>query len=333
MTTSKKDRITLVGIEEITGSITDYTSFNTEISPLSLSMISIFDNLQSGGSWNWLSQYTMAESLGMGAIQWNLSPVTGTLNAFSAGTYDTQLAAIGAAINSFSGTVYIRICGEFNGTWQTFGNGNETAAQFIAGWQHVVTKLKLANTNHNAKYVWEPYSGWTMGWGAVVDPTTWYPGNTYVDVLGLDVYWNDAAFPGPYSPYGMKVPGDIASMRAAAGNANMPVCFPECGCDENAALSTISPPGKAGWITDLLAIAFADPNFIYLCWWNEVHGAYDYSLSSSGTNSASVAAFVAGVKTLMILPATPEQIYQESLKTDPHYSYTDTSLRIPRRRR
>lgn len=114
------------------------------------------------------------------SLRWGTSD--GTLGNVTTGNADTYLNASAATVAAYGLPVYIRLAFEFNGNWEPYGNGNETAPEFVAGWQYVVTKVCNAGGT-NAKWIWSP-NIWGTG-GGIVDPVSgsWYPGDSYVDYV------------------------------------------------------------------------------------------------------------------------------------------------------
>jgi hypothetical protein len=113
---------------------------------------------------------------------WNGSAWTpaGTLAAGAAGSYDSHFQALATALNNASlGDTYIRLGWEMNGNWFPWAATNAT--DWINFWRRIANIFHA--TNANFKMEWNP----TLGVGSY-DPETLYPGDSYVDVIGLDVY-------------------------------------------------------------------------------------------------------------------------------------------------
>lgn len=87
--------------------------------------------------------------------------------------------------------------------WGGTGSGGATnvnAANYVLCFQRYVNYLREAMPG--------ALIDWCPNFGA--DPTTWYPGDEYCDVIGLDAYMNSAFFPGDSwgsifeSPFGLR---------------------------------------------------------------------------------------------------------------------------------
>ena len=106
----------------------------------------------------------------------------------AAGDNDTHWKALGNYLIACGfGNAMLRIGREFNGStyqWATTTTG-DGAADYIAGYQHIVTLLRgLPGADFH--YCWNPVLGaFTVG---AAEVQAYYPGNGYVDSIGLDVY-------------------------------------------------------------------------------------------------------------------------------------------------
>ena len=111
--------------------------------------------------------------------------------AIIGGTYDADYKAIvdAFAANGYK-TIEMRLGYEFDGNWMPWSPYNSSSptadADFVAAWRH------LANLVHEegqvdgitVATVWDPdVTNWTPN-----DVRSLYPGNQYVDVIGVDVY-------------------------------------------------------------------------------------------------------------------------------------------------
>ena len=111
----------------------------------------------------------------------------------AAGLNDAYWATLGANLVSWGyGNAVLRIGREFNYpgySWSPSTTG-DTPAQYIAGYQHIVTLLRAVPGN-SFTFMWNPaLSPGSMSGqaGNAADTQTWYPGSAYADVIGLDVY-------------------------------------------------------------------------------------------------------------------------------------------------
>lgn len=115
-------------------------------------------------------------------VSWNL-PMNG--GRITNGSQDTYLKAQAQLVKNYGGPVFIRLDWEMNATWYPDWNlPGVTPAQFIAGWRHVYQIFQQEGAG-NAAFVWCP-NLWNGPGG--LSPDSWYPGDAYVDWLGVDAY-------------------------------------------------------------------------------------------------------------------------------------------------
>jgi hypothetical protein len=157
-----------------------------------------------------------------------LIPSTGgTLAQGATGAYNAHFTKLGQALVAGGDSdAILRLGWEFNGAWYRWSAKSDPAA-FAAYWRQIVAALR-AVPGSSFQFDWSP----VLGQGAVA-PDRAYPGDAYVDYIGLDVYDQDW-FPGwsdPYQrwqnlltqAYGLRWHRDFA---AAHGK---PMTFPEWG--------------------------------------------------------------------------------------------------------
>jgi hypothetical protein len=209
----------------------------------------------------------------------------------SSGGYSLATGATGAYNQYFvtlaqglvaggQGSSIIRLGWEFNGSLFPWA-ANGQAANFIAYWQQIVTSMRSV-AGANFKFEWNPTSG-DQGAGNLAN---YYPGNAYVDLIGLDVYdisWG--SYPGAAAefntietePYGLNW---LASFAAQQGK---PMTLPEWGLgwgdSDNGA--PVSDPGTETQGGD-------DPTFINdMAGWIASHNVYEATLWDINTSLIS----------------------------------------------
>lgn len=94
-----------------------------------------------------------------------------------------------------SGSKYIPIIfrpwHEHNGDWFWWGKGNASEEDYIALWRFTVDYLKGERNIHHLIYAFSPdRSRMNIDSAAEASYLYGYPGDDYVDVLGLDNYWD-----------------------------------------------------------------------------------------------------------------------------------------------
>jgi hypothetical protein len=115
----------------------------------------------------------------------------GTLAAGAAGDYDSYFATLSRTLVADGHAyAYLRLGWEFNGTWYAWSVTSTAAAtDFARYWQHIVTTMRAVGGAH-FRFVWNPANSQRISW-PLFDA---YPGNRYVDDIGVDVYdqsWMD----------------------------------------------------------------------------------------------------------------------------------------------
>lgn len=138
----------------------------------------------SGGN-SWDKTPTVHELIPGGAKHEQLKTYLDTFVAFNEGLTVTDAAGDKKYI-----PVIFRPWHEHNGDWFWWGKGNASEQDYIALWQFTVKYLRDQKGIHNLIYAYSPdrsridmaafESGYFYG----------YPGDEYVDVIGLDNYWD-----------------------------------------------------------------------------------------------------------------------------------------------
>lgn len=157
--------------------------------------------------------------------------------AITGGKYDGLLRQWGQDLATWNKPLYLRFAHEMNGNWYPWAvgvNGNTTAS-YVAMWQHVVGVMRDAGGGlSNVHFVWGPD---VIGAGS--DFTAMYPGDAFVDWVGLDVYNLGATqgskwrtFPEIFSQ----------SYQAMTRLTTKPLMIPEIGVVEQGG-------NKAAWLT------------------------------------------------------------------------------------
>jgi hypothetical protein len=124
------------------------------------------------------SAYTMA--FGVAMLPEGVPGVS--LQACASGTYNSRWRQFGSVISSYGlGKSIIRLGWEFNGDWYAWQATQP--AVWAKCWQQVVTSAR--STAPGLQWDWDVNRGVSAG---LADPTQAYPGNAYVDAVGIDSY-------------------------------------------------------------------------------------------------------------------------------------------------
>lgn len=159
-------------------------------------------------------------------LEWEQSCAQGDYNGYAA-----QLAQ--NLVSAGWGNIFIRLGDEANGPWEWDFMGNTKADQ--RAWarcfdQEVATMRSVPGANF--QFVWNPNACVQANGGPW---RNWYPGNQYVDIIGIDQY--DALCDGNSEPIGPSTIGDLFSEAAGmnsitqfAEQQKKPLALPEWGC-------------------------------------------------------------------------------------------------------
>jgi hypothetical protein len=145
------------------------------------------------------------------------TPASGTsLANGAAGLYDSHFVTLAGKLVSrgLANNTIVRLGHEFNGDWYPWKVRNATdAASYAAYWRKVVTAMRAVPGAENLKFEW---CGIARVWTSypIADA---YPGDAYVDYIGVDVYDKCSAantYEAPY-PDGL-TPAQLLTRRNTA---------------------------------------------------------------------------------------------------------------------
>ena len=200
----------------------------------------------------------------------------GSLDRVAAGTYDPYYRQLASAlVGDGRADTIVRLGWEFNTTffrWQVHTPAE--ARQYAEGWRQAVRSMRSVAGQH-FRFVWNPDLA-----DSGLDPATAYPGDRYVDEIGLDVY-DRGLTPGQSSAqrwdslvqqrFGLQWQARFAATH------RKPIAFPEWGL--------VHDPGSGTAGED-------DPGFIRRMhdWFDSHNTAFEnYFNSDAGAGGASFA--------------------------------------------
>jgi len=198
----------------------------------------------------------------------------------AAGDFNSDFVTVAKNMVSagFGGSI-VRLGWEFNGGWFPW-SANGCAAAFVGAFQQVVTAMRSV-PGQSFTFEWNP----TRGDQGVGNLANYYPGNTYVDYVGLDVYdveW--ASYPG--------MPAEFSYMETQtyglnwlasfAAQNNKPMVFPEWGLG----WGTCSSDGQAVSAANNQVCGGDDAQFINLsAQWFATHNVAEATFWDDGSSS------------------------------------------------
>jgi Glycosyl hydrolase family 26 len=247
-----------------------------------------------GGTLNYLSQqyggsgYTL--SIGVPIIPTNSSgSAVGTLAQGATGAYNSYFVTL--AQNLVAGglsNAYLRLGWEFDGSWMTWAATTPSAeASFASYFQQIVTAMRSV-PGEQFRFVWNPDAGAFTQSGYSVAAA--YPGNAYVNVIGLDAYDQSWATPQTATNAwaSTTLPALAAAARFAAANGK-PVAFGEWGL---AIRSDGHGLGDDPYFINQMVAWMRSNNVTYESYFDANSGGVN-SLITGGSFPSSLAAFSA----------------------------------------
>lgn len=209
-----------------------------------------------------LKTVTSDKMWSIGLIPWGAS-----LAQAGQGAYNDKYLALAKQMLSFSANddqIYIRLGWEMNTSGWNPWSANGQEADYVKAYQQFVDTFRTVSP----KFVFE----WTPNINTGVDPAKFYPGDKYVDVIGMDFYYNkqwDPADPVEAwnwfvsQPYGLQWQQDFAAARGK------PTAIAEWGINSD----------NAAPFMKLAAQWFADHNMLYQNYWDS-NSAFEGDLSN-----------------------------------------------------
>jgi hypothetical protein len=122
-----------------------------------------------------------------------------SLDNCAAGQYDAHWQKLANQLAYYGlHWAYLRLGWEMDGSWYAWGapQGSGREASFAGCFRRIVQTMRAAQPANQWKFVWNPTATWT---NASYLTATW-PGDPYVDVVGIDLYdqsWVPNTYPYP----------------------------------------------------------------------------------------------------------------------------------------
>lgn len=236
--------------------------------------------------------------------------------AIARGDHDAYIRQYAAAVSKWGKPIMIRFAYEMNGHWCTYGTAfgkdgkrqpGDEPADYVAMWHHVWQIFHAAGAK-NVLWVWSPniftINKQNSAEQSRADLQALYPGDAYVDWIGLDGY-ND----GVKSEWTSFHDLFDDSYRAITALTNKPLMIAEFGSSEIGAPAGTS---KAAWITQAYMVDIPSYPRIRLVNWfdrdKSKEGETDWRFNSS---PEALAAYRAAVNSpyyqgeIMLPPKAP----------------------------
>lgn len=135
---------------------------------------------------NWFmdSQRIPADFKGTLNIAMPLWPEDGNIDDAAKGNYNDEWEKFGRTVAARYPTSYVRIGWEMNINDWYFKATPENKEQWIAAYRHAVTSMRKASSTF--RFIFNPNEG--FGQTGTEDASDFYPGDDYVDLIGIDAY-------------------------------------------------------------------------------------------------------------------------------------------------
>ncbi len=176
----------------------------------------------------------------------------------ASGAFDDYIRRAAREAVAYNGPLFVRLAHEMNGNWSPWGagvNGN-TPADYVAMWRHVVSIFREEGATQ-VRWVWSPsvFGGST----GVADFTPYYPGDDWVDDVGLDGYnWGGALSGQSWQSFSQVVGHSYDALAALTGR---PMMITETA-------STELGGDKAAWINAIASELSSFPRLRALIWFD-----------------------------------------------------------------
>jgi len=119
-----------------------------------------------------------------------INPTRTSVAAIAAGRYDGYLSAYAKSIRSYHHPVILSFGHEMNGFWYSWGYRHTSPAVFVAAWRHIVNLFRAEKTR-NVTWLWTINTIHKKT--GVPSPGPWWPGNSYVNWVGIDGYFTNSS--------------------------------------------------------------------------------------------------------------------------------------------
>lgn len=190
------------------------------------------------------------------------------------GALDEYLYRWADEIRDWGSVVYLRFAHEFNGDWYPWSPACGTSrATYVEAWRHIHDVFAGRGAD-NVRWVWCPT---VAGIGAL---SAWYPGDDYVDMLGIDGYnWGTSLLMSQWTEPEELFGDALAEMRAIT--TDKPILIAEVGCAEAGGC-------KAKWIGRFIDFIASEKNVVGFLW-SEQNKEFDWRITSTPESAAAMA--------------------------------------------
>ena len=206
---------------------------------------------------------TVARAWGYGALSYLAwEPYTASVQSIADGHSDAYITQFAKAVRALNDPIALSFGHEMNGNWYPWGTTHTTPAEFVAAWRRIHNLFAQAGAS-NVIWVWNPNDIFPV---PQVQLKPYYPGNAYVDWIGVTGYF---ATTGPATYAELYAP-TIAEVR---GFTSKPVIIAETSIETgpNEVLSARQL---------ILRTVMAHPRILGLIWFDYDKNNVDWRVES-----------------------------------------------------
>jgi hypothetical protein len=231
--------------------------------------------VNTGQNWGQFDTTTMQQVIAGGAIPLVTMGLTSgvTMQEVAEGKQDTQIRAWAKAAKAFGYPFMFRPWREMNGAWYSWGRD----PHYVEAWQHFHDVVEEEGAT-NVTWAWIVNTIWSDPGS---NPTPYYPGDAYVDWVGMDAYnWGrNPVQPDIWLSPEQAIDPTLKVLEAVA--PSKPVALTEVAASEYGG-------SKASWTRDFLGSYLPNhPNIKAMLWFNwnilDEGQRYDWPIESSAT--------------------------------------------------
>jgi hypothetical protein len=229
-------------------------------------------------SWNDpLDTRAVANAWSYGALYYMIwEPYHTSVAAIAEGHSNAYITQVAQEIRALNLPVAISFGHEFNGWWYPWGTTSTTAAQFVAAWQ-LIHRLFAAAHATNVIWIWNPN---VVSAEPQLPLNAWYPGDSYVDWVGITGYFGSTGpdtFESVYGP----------TMQEVRGFTTKPFLIAET--------SVQTGPDATTAAQSLVSGVSQQPDVLGFIWFDYDKGGVDWRLETRPAVRAAIAAGLAGL--------------------------------------
>ncbi|KUI16264.1 endoglucanase [Mycobacterium sp. GA-1285] len=211
---------------------------------------------------------------------WQDDRSSAVMESLRAGAFDDYVYRWADEIGEWGRNTFIRFAHEFNGDWYPWTPSRGTSpSAYVDAWRHVhdiFTDKEVANVD----WIWAPTA-------AVGPLTDWYPGDEYVDVLGVDGYnWGTSRPTTRWIAAEELFGAALDELRSIA--ADKPKLVAEVGCAESGGC-------KAEWIAGFVDFVQHQRDVIGFVWFHH-DKEIDWRIDSTPESVAAMASAIQDVR-------------------------------------